>query len=131
MRKKVLLRARVRKFHFWVGIGTSSRENTSDSHHNQHDLSEKQIITLTQCATINHLHENISGFIMHFPDWHSQISPLTAVTHMFHRGDCKASPRWRHFTTAVTSLFRTCISLFYRLQTSIHTNTDIRPQTKS
>ena len=55
------------KFHFWVGIGTSSRENTSDSHHNQHDLSERQIIILTQCATINHLHENISGFYPAFP----------------------------------------------------------------
>lgn len=65
--KKNLQRARVRKFHFWVGIGTSSRENTSDSHHNQYNLSEKQIVILTQCATINHLHENISGFLPCIP----------------------------------------------------------------
>ena len=66
-------------------------------------LSLHSVQQLTICM------KTLAVFIMHFPDWHSQISPLTAVTHTLHRGGCKASPRWRHFTTAVTPLFRTSI----------------------
>ena len=127
MHKKVLLRARVRKFHFWVGIGTSSRENTSDSHHSQHDLSEKQVIILTQCATISHLHENISGFIMHFPDWHSEVSlsprwhiHFTAVTVRRHRGGVISPPRWHPFSELAFLYFTGYKRPFTRIQTYAH-----------